>query len=144
MGSADVENQLRKSKITLVIGCALVVAVLLAVYVPMLHRQHSAEETFRTYNRDMIQKNYSEAYDLLFSRTRNVGDLTAFTIVQQRMIEQHGELRGFEEGAIDTHLPDPAMVSIHETLIYEKDRVNYVMYLRKNNFFWEVWGVDEE
>lgn len=144
MEDPDVQIQWAKIKTILILAAILVVLILIALHGPRLWKTHSAEQLFRSYNQALVNKDYAAAYDLLATETRAAGSLEGFIQVQQSLIDKHGEMHGFEEKSIDTHLQDSTMIAIHASLICEKGQVPYVFLLRKKYLFWVVYGAIEE
>jgi hypothetical protein len=144
MDDEDVEIQWAKIRKALIVAAIFTVLILLAVYGPAMWKMHSAQAVFNAYNQALVKKDYAAAYELLSPETRAAGSLNGLIQVQQALTDKHGEVRGFEEGAINTHLEDPHLISIHAVLICEKDKVPYVFLLKKKFLLWEIYGAIEE
>jgi hypothetical protein len=144
MEEAEGKIQWLKMVAALILSMLGVLAIAAAIYGPGMWKARSPELAFQNYNRAMVARDYEAAWAMLAPETTNSGTLAGFTYVQQGLIEKHGELRGFEEGKVDTHLEDPAMMAIHATLIYEKGRVPFVFLLKKRHFSWDIYGAIEE
>jgi len=144
----DLDNtqiQWQKIRWTLLCVGILLLLILLAFYGPIWRRQSNPQKAYLSYNRYLVEKNYEAAFQMLCSETREAGNLDGFGIVQQGYIEKYGELRGFEPaGEMDTHLPLPGMVAFHEVLLYKRNRVRFILLLKKSGLFWRVWGFVEE
>jgi hypothetical protein len=128
----------------LLVLMVLVLAILAGTLVPVYLRQRTPQKAFDSYNRFLLRKEYTRAYAMLIRETRAAGSEESFELVQQSYTAQHGALRGYQQGATNTHLQDPGLIAIRETLIYEKGSVPFVMLLRKDGLLWEVWGMIEE